>query len=307
MAAQSNRERVAQKARKSTVVGIFVNGGLALVKGTAGILGNSFALVADAIESLTDVISSIVVWAGLRVAAAPPTERHPFGKGRAETLAAVVVAVMLLAAAYAIARQSVFEIRTPHHAPAPFTLVVLLAVVAIKEVLFRFVIKVGEDVSSTAVKTDAWHHRSDAITSAAAFIGISVALIGGKGYESADDWAALFAAGIIATNAWNLLVPGLRELTDASPDRAIEERIRTIAAGVPGVHGTHRCWVRKLGFDHYVDLDVLVDPTISVREGHNIAHDVQKAIREVAPYVTRVMVHIEPFDEYGRHKLDWER
>lgn len=307
MAAQSNRERVAQKARKSTVVGIFVNGGLALVKGTAGILGNSFALVADAIESLTDVISSIVVWAGLRVAAAPPTERHPFGKGRAETLAAVVVAVMLLAAAYAIARQSVFEIRTPHHAPAPFTLVVLLAVVAIKEVLFRFVIKVGEDVSSTAVKTDAWHHRSDAITSAAAFIGISVALIGGKGYESADDWAALFAAGIIATNAWNLLVPGLRELTDASPDRAIEERIRTIAAGVPGVHGTHRCWVRKLGFDHYVDLDVLVDPTISVREGHNIAHDVQKAIREEAPYVTRVMVHIEPFDEYGRHKLDWER
>lgn len=307
MAAQSNRERVAQKARKSTVVGIFVNGGLALVKGTAGILGNSFALVADAIESLTDVISSIVVWAGLRVAAAPPTERHPFGKGRAETLAAVVVAVMLLAAAYAIARQSVFEIRTPHHAPAPFTLVVLLAVVAIKEVLFRFVIKVGEDVSSTAVKTDAWHHRSDAITSAAAFIGISVALIGGKGYESADDWAALFAAGIIATNAWNLLVPGLRELTDASPDRAIEERIRTIAAGVPGVHGTHRCWVRKLGFDHYVDLDVLVDPTISVRVGHNIAHDVQKAIREEAPYVTRVMVHIEPFDEYGRHKLDWER
>lgn len=302
----TNRQQAAAKARRSTVVGIVVNGSLALIKGTAGILGNSFALVADAIESLTDVMSSIVVWTGLRVAASPPTERHPFGKGRAETLAAVVVAVMLLAAALAIARQSVFEIRTPHHAPAPFTLVVLLLVIAIKEVLFRFVLKVGKDVSSTAVKTDAWHHRSDAITSAAAFVGISIALIGGRGYESADDWAALLAAGIIAANAWNLLVPGLRELTDASPDRAIIEKIRAVAAEVPGVHGTHRCWVRKLGFDHFVDLDVLVEPTITVREGHDIAHKVQEAVRDAAPYVTRVMVHIEPYNEYGRHKLDWE-
>ena len=305
--APQNRQSAALQARRSTLVGIAVNGCLALIKGAAGLLGNSFALVADAIESLTDVISSMVVWAGLRVAASPPSQRHPFGKGRAETLAAVVVSLTLLVAAVAIARQSVFEIRTPHHAPAPFTLVVLVVVIVSKELLFRFVFRVAEEVSSTAVKTDAWHHRSDAITSAAAFVGISIALIGGKGYESADDWAALVASAIIATNAWNLLVPALRELTDASPGTAIESQIRTIATTVEGVHGTHRCWVRKLGFDHYVDLDVLVDPDITVRDGHDIAHDVQQAIRDAVPYVTRVMVHIEPVDEYGRHKLEWEK
>jgi cation diffusion facilitator family transporter len=305
--APQNRQSAAEHARRSTLIGIAVNGGLALIKGTAGLLGNSFALVADAIESLTDVISSIVVWTGLRVAASPPSQRHPFGKGRAETLAALVVSLTLLVAAVAIARQSVFEIRTPHHAPAPFTLVVLVVVIVTKELLFRFVFRVAQEVSSTAVKTDAWHHRSDAITSAAAFVGISIALIGGKGYESADDWAALVASAIIAINAWNLLVPALRELTDASPDTAIESQIRTIATTVPGVHGTHRCWVRKLGFDHYVDLDVLVDPDITVRDGHDIAHNVQQAIRDAVPYVTRVMVHIEPVDEYGRHKLEWEK
>lgn len=272
------------------------------MKATAGFLGNSYALVADAIESLSDVISSIVVWAGLKVAAQPPNEDHPYGKGRAETLAAMAVSLTLILAAIAIARQSVFEIRTPHHAPAPFTLVVLVVVILVKEGLFRYVFQVGEDVASTAVKTDAWHHRSDAITSAAAFLGIAVALVGGKGYEAADDWAALFASAIIAFNGYNLLLPALRELTDASPDKSLTERVRRIAEGVGGVRGTHRCWVRKLGFDHYVDLDVLVDETITVREGHDIAHRVQSEVRSQMSEISRVMVHVEPDDERERSR-----
>lgn len=263
-------------------------------------------MIADAIESTSDVLSSIIVWTGLKIAAAPANERHPYGKGRAETIAAVIVALTLFGAAILIAKESISEIRTPHHAPAAWTLGVLVGVIIVKETLFRFVFKVGETSASRAVKTDAWHHRSDAITSAAAFVGISIALVAGKGYESADDWAALLASAVIGFNAWNLLVPALRDLVDASPENAVELEIRKIADQVEQVRGTHRCWVRKLGFDYFVELDVLVDGKLSVEEGHNIAHDVQNAVRDQIPTISRVMVHVEPDTGFGRFKLPWE-
>lgn len=300
------RQQAARSAQRTTLIGILLNGTLAAVKAVAGVLGNSYALVADAIESFSDVLASAIVWVGLRIAASPPTERHPYGKGRAEAIAAVVVSLALFGAAAAIAISSVREIRTPHHAPAPFTLLVLVLVVLVKEGLFRYAFRVGDSLDSTAVKTDAWHHRSDAVTSLAAFIGISIALAMGPGYESADDWAALIASGIIAFNAYHLIRPALSELTDVAPNAELVRQVRAIAEQVPDVHGTHRCWVRKLGFDHYVELDVLVDGDLSVREGHDIAHRVHEAIRDALPMVTRVMVHVEPMDQYGRHKLDWE-
>ena len=300
------RQQAARSAQRTTLIGIVLNGTLAAVKAVAGILGNSYALVADAIESFSDVLASAIVWVGLRIAASPPTERHPYGKGRAEAIAAVVVSLALFGAAAAIAISSVREIRTPHHAPAPFTLLVLVLVVLVKEGLFRYAFRVGDTLDSTAVKTDAWHHRSDAVTSLAAFIGISIALAMGPGYESADDWAALIASGIIAFNAYHLIRPALSELTDVAPNAELVRQVRAIAEQVSDVHGTHRCWVRKLGFDHYVELDVLVDGDLSVREGHDIAHRVHEAIRDALPMVTRVMVHVEPVDQYGRHKLDWE-
>ena len=303
---KSARLASAQKAMKSTVLGMVVNLLLALVKGTAGILGNSYALVADAIESASDVFSSLVVWVGLRVASKPPTKKHPYGRGRAESLAGLIVSLALFAAAINIAVQSINEIRTPHKVPAPFTLGVLVLVVLTKELLFRRVFKVGEEVTSLAVKTDAWHHRSDALTSLAAFIGISIALFGGPGYASADDWAALVASVVIAFNGYQLLRPALGELTDATPDSELEKLIREIASKVDGVKGTHRCWIRKHGFDHYIDLDILVDGELSVREGHDIAHEVHDVIREQIPLISKVMVHVEPSDDFGRFKLDWE-
>lgn len=283
--------------------GIGANAFLATVKGVAGVLGNSYALVADAIESASDVVSSIIVLLGIRVAAAPLSEGHPYGKGRAEPLAAIAVSVALFIAAASIAISSIGEIKVSHHAPAPFTLAVLLAVIVVKEMLFRYVFKVGEDVSSIAVKSDAWHHRSDAITSAAAFIGISIALIGGRGFENADDWAALVAAVVIAINATNLAVPALRELTDASPNKDLEDGIRRVAQEVPGVLGSHKCFVRKVGFDYFVDLDVLVDGSITVKQGHDIAHRVQDHLRQELPMITRTLIHVEPIDEHGRRPL----
>lgn len=297
----SSRELRARKARYATLVAVWINGSLALVKGTAGFFGNSYALLADAIESAFDVVGSLVVWLGVRVASKPPSKKYPYGRGRAEAIAGFLVSLALYFAACGIAVASIIEILSPHHAPEPFTLLVLLVVVVLKECLFRYVHSVGEDVESVAVKTDAWHHRSDAITSAAAFVGISVALIGGAGYESADDWAALFAAGVIAFNAYRLMLPAVRELVDRSPGEEITEQVRRVAMSVQGVLGTHKCHVRKLGFDYYVDLDILVDPDATVRRGHDLAHQVGNSIHSQLPSITKVLVHVEPADDYGRH------
>lgn len=281
---------------RSTFIGILANTLLAAIKGIAGVLGNSYALIADAIESTTDIASSFIVWGGLKISALPPDNDHPYGHGKAEPLAAVVVSLTLIAAAIGIAIQSVREIATPHHAPAPFTLAVLVLVVITKETLFRFVFKVGQGVNSIAVKSDAWHHRSDAITSAAAFIGISIALVGGAGYESADDYAALFASCIIVFNAYRILRPAIGEIMDAAPSPELESAIRAVAQHVPGVMALEKCFIRKMGFAYYVDLHVTVDGTLSVRDGHDIARGVKLTIRTSYPNVAEVLVHIEPSD-----------
>ena len=259
-----------------------------------GLLGNAYVLIADGIESALDIAGSLVIWGGLRLAARPPDETHPYGHGKAEPIAAVVVAFGVLAAATGLIIQSVREILTPHRGPAPFTLAILIVVIVVKEILFRYVNRLGCDVESTAVQTDAWHHRSDALTSAAAFIGISVALIGGEGWQSADDWAALFACAVIATNGIRLLRPALYEIMDTAPRGQIVDLIRKAAASVPGVVEVEKSYVRKMGLEYYVDLHVKVDGGISVREGHQLAHRVKDAIRATNSRIADVLVHIEP-------------
>lgn len=294
-----NSSRVAS-ALHITLIGVAINAVLVFIKGAAGLAGNSYALVADAIESIFDIISSLVVYFGLRMAQKPADENHPYGHGKAEPLAAAAVALMLLAAAGGIAKESWNLIKTPHAPPEKFTLPVLLLVVFIKEALHRRSKKIGDQTVSVAVKTDAWHHRSDAITSAAVFVGISVAIAAGPGYEYFDDCAALFASAIIAANSLFLLLPALSELIDTSPDQALLTRIRDIAATVPGVLGTHKCHARKFGFGYFVDLDVLCNPNSTIREGHDIAHAVGGRLQSEIPDITRVLVHVEPVDDYGR-------
>jgi cation diffusion facilitator family transporter len=276
--------------------GVVVNVALAAVKITAGVLGHCYALIADGIESTLDIFGSLAIWFGLKVAAEPPDETHPYGHGKAEPVAAVAVALLVIAAAFGLAVKSFHEIITPHHAPAPFTLAVLVLVVLVKETLFRKVAGAAEQLGSSAVKTDAWHHRSDAITSAGAFIGISIALIGGKGWEPADDWAALFTCGIIGYNGWRLLVPALHEIMDTAPPKAIEADVRRAAGSVPGVAEVEKCRVRKMGIDLYVDIHVGVSAELTVREGHRIAHAVKDAVRAGNPSIADVLVHIEPVE-----------
>ena len=274
--------------------GAVVNTFMAVGKIACGVLGHSYALIADGVESTLDVFGSLLVWVGLRFAALPPDETHPYGHGKAETLATIAVGATLLATSVLLAIESVREILTPHHAPAPFTLVVLLVVVVVKEVLFRKVSERSVEIGSMALESDAWHHRSDAITSAAAFVGISIALVGGEGYESADDYAALLACGVIAFNGIRILGPAINEAMDTAPPVHIEQGVRETALAVDGVVGLDKCRVRKMGVEFYVDIHVLVPGDLSVREGHTIAHEVKDAVRAQMPSVADVLVHIEP-------------
>lgn len=283
-----------QRSLRATFLGLAVNVTFTTVKFLAGIFGHSQALIADAVESLADIFSSIIVWRGLVVAETPPDENHPYGHGKAEPIAAAVVSIILLIAAGFIAVRSLLGIVEPREAPSPWTLVVLIGVIIVKEILFRFVLQESAHAQSTALETDAWHHRADAITSGAAFIGVSIALVGGKGYETADNWAALAAAFVIAFNGWRLLRPALEELMDTAPDHKLIEQIRELAKKISGVDGIDKCFVRKMGYQFFVDIHVWVDPQMTVERSHRIGHAVKDKLRAEIPAVRDVLVHIEP-------------
>ena len=275
--------------------GLITNAVLVLVKLIAGIVGHANALVADAVESSADIFSSMIVWMGVSIAARPADEDHPYGHGKAEPLAAAVVSLMLLGAAVGISILAIREIRTPHHLPSPFTLFVAAGVIVVKEILYRRVARVGKEVGSTAVIADAWHHRSDAISSLAAFVGISIALWGGHGWEAADDWAALVAALVVAVNGIRTLQPAVASLMDEAPDRAMKERALRAASGVDGVRSIEQLNVRGTGLGFYVDLHVQADPNMSLEAAHEISAKVKYAIVDAIPSVVKVMVHMEPY------------
>lgn len=283
------------RAIGSAKLGILVNAVLAIVKLVAGITGNTYALVADAVESTADVFASLVVWGGLRVAIRDPDEKYPFGYGKAESVAAAVVSIMILAAAVGIAFEAVREIRTPHQTPAPWTLLVLIGVLLVKFVLFRRTSAIAREAHSTAVKADAGHHASDAITSAAAFIGISIALWGGPGWEEADDWAALFASAVIFYNGLLLVRPPLNDLMDRMPGTEVVEPVRRAASSVPGVLAVEKLSARKAGMVYYVDIHIQADPAMSLHDSHALSGAVKSSIRAHVPEVSGVLVHMEPF------------
>lgn len=284
------------KGQRWAQLGLVVNALLAVVKLVAGLVGNSYALVADAIESATDMVGSLVVWSGLRIASRSPDDRYPFGYGRAEPIAAGTVAALMVGAAAGIAIEAISEIRTPHHAPAPFTLGVLAGVIVVKELLAKRVRKVGEASGSVVVHADAWHHRADAITSAAAFIGIAVALIGGPGWEPADDWAALVAAGIICINGVILLRSATRDLMDRAPDASLFEKVAQAATQTPGVLAIEKLKMRKSGTGLYVDIHVQAEPTLSLHDAHILSGCVKSAIRAQVPTTLGVLIHMEPYE-----------
>jgi len=281
-------------ALKTTLTGIIVSFVLAVIKALGGIFGNSYALIADAIESTTDIVTSGLLYIGLTWSSKPADKEHPYGHGKAEALIALGIALALVIAAIIIGVESVHNIRTPHASPKAFTLIILGGVILTKEILYRYVIKTGNEINSGAVKADAFHHRSDAITSGAAFIGIAIGLIGGPGYEVADDWAALLAGVIIIINAYIIARPAIGELLDEELEPELNERVKKLAAEVAGVEFIEKCYIRKMGLKSHADMHVWVSKNLTVEQGHTIAHAVQDHIQGQLPQFAYIHIHIEP-------------
>ena len=286
-----------RRGTRVALIGVIASTFLAATKIAAGVIGNSFALVADGVESVLDIFSGLLVWGGLRVSALPQSERFPYGLGKAEPLASLVVSTALLLAAVGIAIGAAQAILGPQEVPESFTLLVLVAVLIAKESMFRVLSARGREIGSRALNTDAWHHRSDALTSLAAFIGISVALTAGEGFESADDWAALVACAVITFNGVRLFRASLREVLDVTAPGEIRDRVREIAQSVPGVDGVDLLRVRQSGLALWVDIHVEVEGEISVRAGHEIAHLVKDGLLDSDLRILDALVHVEPHPE----------
>lgn len=283
-----------EKAYKSIWFSIIGNILLTIIKSFTAFFGNSFALLADAIESLTDVFSSVLVLFGLKYSNRPADKNHPYGHGRLEPLITFLVVGILITSALYIAHESIQNINTPHEAPKVWTLFILFPLILWKEISYQIVIKKAKELKSNVLKADAWHHRSDAITSVTAFIGISISLYFGKGYESADDWAALLASVFILYNCYQIFRPALAEIMDEHTHDDIVRQIRSISLLVTGVIDTEKCFVRKSGTKYHVELHVIVDAEISVKEGHRIAHKLKDFLRENIEELGHVLIHVEP-------------
>ncbi|MDQ3047888.1 MAG: cation diffusion facilitator family transporter [Bacteroidota bacterium] len=283
-----------KKAIQTTYLSIFGNAFLAIAKGVTGYFGNSYALIADAIESTCDIFSSILVLFGIKYSSRPADKNHPYGHGKAEPLITFLVVGFLVISAVIIAFESIRNIQTPHELPAPYTLVVLGCIIIIKEIFYRIVIKKSEETGSSSLKADAWHHRSDAITSLTAFAGISLALILGNGYETLDDWAALVASAFILYNSFRIFRPALAEIMDEHVYDELIKKIRDSSLEVEGVLNTEKCYIRKTGMKYHVDLHLIVKGDISVKEGHMIAHHLKDHIQLKLPQIADVLIHVEP-------------
>lgn len=286
-----------QSAKKAVIFSMISNLFLAAIKWLAGFFGNSYALIADAIESTTDIFTSLLVLLGLRYANKPADENHPYGHGKVEPLVTFLVVLFLIVSAGVIAWQSIINMQRPHELPKPYTLIVLGLIIVWKEISYRYVNKKSEESNSTSLKAEAWHHRSDTITSLAAFIGISVALFLGKGYEAADDWAALFASIFILYNCYLIFRPALGEIMDEHLYEDLVADIRNISRLVPGIIDTEKCFVRKAGMKFHIDLHAIVNGSMSVREGHRIAHNLEDSLKKALPVISHVIIHIEPEEE----------
>jgi len=285
-----------EKALKATYFSIFGNIGLAATKWLAGFFGNSYALIADAIESTTDIFASLFVLLGIKYASRPADKNHPYGHGRIEPLITFMVVGFLIISATLIGYESIEKIRTPHALPKAWTLIVLGAIIVWKETSYQIVIRRSKETNSSSLKADAWHHRSDAITSVAAFIGISIALILGKGYEAADDWAALFASGFILYNCYQIFRPALSEIMDENLYDDVINSIREKSLEVKGVIDTEKCFVRKAGMKYHVDLHIVVDANITVKDGHTVAHNLKDYLRTQMPELEQILIHVEPHE-----------
>lgn len=303
-AARMSPARSLEAGQGAALRAIGVNSVLGLAKLGGGILGHSYALMADGAESCADIVGSSMTLYGLRVASEPADQQHPVGHGRAETLASALTAMALVLIGISIFWRATLTLGEPRVGPEPWTLFILVPVILTKEWMFKVMRSRGKKIGSLAVVADAWHQRSDAVTSITAFLGIFLSWLGGPNWNHADSWAAMLSSLWLAGTGLWLLGPALHELMEGSADPTLVDYIYQTSLACPGVKGIDKIWVRKLGMQLIVDLHVEVLPEISVQEGHDVAHGVKNKLRQELPQVQDVMVHVEPYDSARVRRLD---
>lgn len=288
---------LAPQSQRIVLCGLVINTIFAITKIAAGILGHSHALLADGLESTLDVFASILMLTALKLAEAPPDAEHPYGHGKVEPLASIFGALLLIFSGGTLAWSSFTEIAFPslqHSHPAPFTLVILILVILIKGIISHIAFRKNKIIGSSVLGAEGWHHGADAMTSLAAFIGISLSLMENQKFHTADDWATLFSCAIIIFNGLNILRYATKEILDARVSKEITDRILEVAQAVPGVKSAEKCRARKSGIILIADLHIRVNGNLSVREGHQISHNVIRHLLATGLQLRDITVHLEP-------------
>jgi len=281
--------------QQAAVVGIVSNLVLSIGKIIAGVIGNSSALITDGIHSASDIVTSLAVFLGMKIAKRPPDKEHPYGHGKAENIAAKTVAIILILVSIQIVYTNIGGITTERYIlPSSLAIWVAIASIIIKEGLFQYKISIGKRLNSSSLISDAWHHRSDAFSSFIVLIGIIGAKIGGTRWIFLDRLAAVIVGLIILGIGIKLFIKTASELMDKMPETKILKKINSIALSVEGVMDTETLKARKIGLDIFVDIHIEVNKNITIEKGHKIAHKVKGTLIEKMPVIKDVLVHIEP-------------
>lgn len=286
---------VYQQATRAAIVGVVANLGLGVIKLVGGLVGQSFALIADAVNSLGDVVTSLVVLFALRVAQRPADAEHPYGHTRAEAIAGSNLALLVIVSALLVGWEAVQRLTVPHDLPPVWTLWIAAANVVIKEGLYRYKVNVGRKTGSSALIANAWDHRSDAFCSLAVLIGLGIVRWGGPSWIGADEVSALVVVTAIVLSGANLFRSSASELMDSQADEQLVREIRQAAEAVPDVRAVEKLWVRKSGLEYFADIHIEVDARTTVAEGHRIGHAVKDRLVQQFTSLRDVLVHLEPY------------
>lgn len=292
-----------------TYASILINVLLSSVKIFTGIIGNSKSAVADGVHSLSDLSTDLAILIGVKFWTAPPDENHPYGHGRIETLVTVFIGIILIVVGLSIGYEAISTLRDSHlEKPKWISLIGIAFSIILKELLFRWTIRVGKRLKSSSLIANAWHHRSDSFSSIPALIAVSVSIIF-PGLEFIDHIGAVIVAFIIIKVSLGILFSSFQELTDCGISKKDIDNIKSISMQIQGVKEVHAVRSRKYNSGNYIDLHVLVDESLSVKRGHDIAEEVKVSLIEKGPSVVDAVVHIEPFqshsnNDYNRHKIN---
>lgn len=293
-----------REATHASLLGLAVNFVLAVVKLVGGVWGRSFALISDGVNSLGDVVATLVVLFALRVAQRPADDEHPYGHTRAEAIAGSYVALLIVISAVALGWEALQRWHALHPIPPTWTLWIAGSNVAIKESLYRYKLMIGRRTNSSAIIANAWDHRSDALCSLAVLVGLSCVRLGGERWLWADEAAALVVVAAIIASALQLMISSCNELMDVQADPELVQKIREEAAAIDQVQAVEKLWVRKSGLEYFADIHIQVDHRLTVADGHRIGHHVKDHLTEKFPVLRDVLVHLEPFPHQHNFGVD---